>query len=132
MKKLIILFSITLLLFSCGKKEVKKETQEITPPVPKDTIVKEKMVKEEVPSLVFTVQIAALKNPNNVLANLNGVHIYEENSLTKYRLGAFETYEAARSKRNELRSKYKGAFVQALENNRPIHIKEALKINKKN
>ncbi|QOD60752.1 SPOR domain-containing protein [Polaribacter haliotis] len=128
MKKLIILFSITLLLFSCGDKEVKKEKQEeIVAPVSTDPTVRDEVVEEQEPSLVFTVQIAALRNPNNQLANSEGVNTFEENSLTKYRIGAFETYEEARSQRNQLRYKYKGAFVQALENNLPINIKEALK-----
>ncbi|QTE22639.1 SPOR domain-containing protein [Polaribacter cellanae] len=126
MKKIIIIFSMMVLLFSCGNKEVKKEKQEIVAPVPTDTIVKEEVVEAQEPSLVFTVQIAALRNPNNQLANLEGVNTFEENLLTKYRIGTFETYEEARSKRNQLRYKYKGAFVQALKNNRPINIKEAL------
>ena len=51
---------------------------------------------------------------------------YQENSLTKYRLGSFETYQEAKQFRLQVLNTYKGAFVQALKNNEPIHILEAL------
>lgn len=78
------------------------------------------------PQLLFTVQIAALKNKNETLANLENIHIFQENSLIKYRLGDFETYKEARQSRAQLIKKYTGAFVQALLNDAPISITEAL------
>lgn len=127
MKKVIALFSITILIFSCGKKEEKKETDPILNTIIKNSVsdvpVTNKVVENP---LVFTVQIAALKNKNKELASLANVKMFEENGLTKYRFGAFKTYEEAKQYRAELRNSYKGAFVQALKNGMPIHIKEAL------
>jgi len=108
---------------SCSKTDKKEEVipqeikeKEVTIPVVE--VVKDK--------LVFTVQIAALKKENNALSNIENVAIFQENSLVKYRLGAFETYKEARSSRAQLTSVYKDAFVQALLNDAPIPIKEAL------
>jgi hypothetical protein len=121
-----ILIFCLVVFFSCNKKEVKKENKEFKEPEIEKTVVDTYI--EEVPSntLVFTVQIAALRNPNERLANLSNVNIYQENSLTKYRLGAFDTYEEAKSYKIQLRKTYKDAFIQALKNNEPIHISEAL------
>ena len=106
MKNITTLLFFLLLVFSCTKKEVKKEKQEVLEPILKDTIVQiDYESKEEVLKLVFTVQIAALRNSNEKFANIANVSLYKENSLTKYRLGAFE---------------------QALKNNIPISITEAL------
>lgn len=127
MKKIIALFSITILIFSCGKKEEKKETDPILNTITKDSVsdvpVTNKVVENP---LVFTVQIAALKKVNAQLANLEGVQLFVEDGLTKYRLGNFNTYSEARNYRNQLRNTYKGAFVQALKNDKPIPITEAL------
>lgn len=128
MRNLIVLFLMTIVFFSCDKDPVKKEEQEILEPTliqEIDTLQVQK--KEIIPSLIFTVQIAALQNSNEKLANLENVNIYQENMLTKYRLGAFKTYKEARTYRNKLRYTYKDAFVQALENDVPISIKRALK-----
>ena len=96
MKNTTTLLFFLLLAFSCTKKEVQKEKQEVLDSILKDTIV----------------QI--------------DVSLYQENSLTKYRLGAFETYKEAREFRLKVSNEYKGAFVQALKNNVPISITEAL------
>ena len=127
MKNSTTLLFFLLLVFSCTKKEVKKEKQEVLEPILKDTIVKiDYESKEEVSKLIFTVQIAALKNSNEKFANIANVSLYQENSLIKYRLGAFETYKEAREFRLKVSNAYKGAFVQALKNNVPISITEAL------
>jgi hypothetical protein len=76
--------------------------------------------------LIFTVQISALKNASNTLANLESVNIFKEDNLLKYRFGNFLTYKEAREKRTRLLKYYKGAFVQALLNDTPISISEAL------
>jgi hypothetical protein len=117
----LLLFCVAFL--SCSKTDKKEEVipqeikeKEVTIPVVE--VVKDK--------LVFTVQIAALKKENNALSNIENVAIFQENSLVKYRLGAFETYKEARSSRAQLTSVYKDAFVQALLNDAPIPIKEAL------
>ena len=117
----LLLFCVAFL--SCSKTDKKEEVipqeikeKEVTIPVVE--VVKDK--------LVFTVQIAALKKENNALSNIENVAIFQENSLVKYRLGAFDTYKEARSSRAQLTSVYKDAFVQALLNDAPIPIKEAL------
>ncbi len=124
MKKVFFLCFSFLFLF-CSKTE-KKQEKPVEVIQPKDSIVSviEPMIKEN--TLIFTVQIAALKNANQSLENLEGVSLYSENSLTKYRLGAFSTYQEAKESCRTLRKKYQGAFVQALLNDKPIAISEAL------
>jgi hypothetical protein len=127
MKNSTTLLFFLLLVFSCTKNEVKKEKQEVLEPILKDTIVQiDTEIKEEVSKLVFTVQIAALRNSNERFSNIANVSLHQENSFTKYRLGAFETYKEAREFRLKVINEYKGAFVQALKNNIPISITEAL------
>ena len=72
------------------------------------------------------LQIAALKKVNSTIANIESIAVFQENSLVKYRLGSFNTYKEARNSRAQLIRVYKGAFVQALLNDAPIAIKEAL------
>ncbi|WP_299671683.1 SPOR domain-containing protein [uncultured Polaribacter sp.] len=123
--KNIFLFILGIFFISCTKNEEKKvipvENHKVT-----DTIVslEKEVLKED--TLIFTVQIAALKNRNEKLADVADINIYEENSLIKYRLGTFETYKEAKNYRLQLLNTYKGAFVQALKNGIPITIKEAL------
>jgi len=127
MKKLFLITVLTLLFFiSCSKKQTQKETiLNITKidTVSNESEVTTKSIKDTV---IFTVQIAALKNKNAKLANLEGVQLYLEDGLIKYRLGNLNTYLEARNYRNQLRNSYKGAFVQVLKNNKPISIKEAI------
>ncbi|TMM31904.1 SPOR domain-containing protein [Polaribacter aestuariivivens] len=125
MKNLLLVFCCIIFL-SCSKNE-KKEEAPIEKIEVKDSItIPEKDEIITAPKLVFTVQIAALKNENEALANLNDVQVFQEDSFTKYRIGSFETYLEAQNFRNQIRKKYKGAFIQALKNNNPISIQEAL------
>ncbi|MEN8966292.1 MAG: SPOR domain-containing protein [Polaribacter sp.] len=127
MKKLFLITVLTLLFFiSCSKKQTQKETILNTTKI--DTVSNESEVttKSIKDTVIFTVQIAALKKKNAKLANLEGVQLYLEDGLIKYRLGNFYTYLEARNYRNQLRNSYKGAFVQVLKNNKPISIKEAI------
>lgn len=131
MKKISTLLVLFLLIFSCGKKEVKKENTEFKEPATEQTVPKVDEIENpeneaDIPELIFTVQIAALRNQNNELLSIDGLKTYQENALTKYRLGNFETYQEAREFRIQILDKYKGAFIQALKNERPISIKEAL------
>lgn len=128
MKKVIALLTLLILVFSCDKKEEKKDTDSLLNTEKKDTVTVEPKVTKKVieDTLIFTVQIAALKKDNAQLANLEGVQLYIDDGLTKYRLGNFNTYSEARNYRNQLRNTYKGAFVQALKNDKPIPITEAL------
>ena len=127
MKKLFLITVLTLLFFiSCSKKQTQKETILNTTKI--DTVSNESEVttKSIKGTVIFTIQIAALKKKNAKLANLEGVQLYLEDGLIKYRLGNFYTYLEARNYRNQLRNSYKGAFVQVLKNNKPISIKEAI------
>jgi len=92
----------------------------------KDTIqvVQAEVIKKE--PLVFKVQIAALKQPNETLSKLEDVAIFQENGLIKYRLGSFNSYSEARKFRNRIRNTYRDAFVQALKNEVPVSILEAI------
>ena len=72
------------------------------------------------------IQIAALKNQNEDLEYIDGIKAYYENGLTKYRLGNFETYQEAREFRSQILNEYNDAFIQALKNDQPIFILEAL------
>ena len=127
MQRFIGLLVFSVLFFSCGKKEVKVENKETLETVDNDLVLVADETVVDKPELFFTVQIAALNNKNETLENLDNIHIYNENSLTKYRLGNFQTYKEAKDFQLQIRSQYKGAFVQALKNNYPIHIIEALK-----
>ncbi|UAM99315.1 SPOR domain-containing protein [Polaribacter litorisediminis] len=127
MKNITTLLLFLVLVFSCTKKETKPENKEFLEPVVKDTILQvDDENPEEISSLIFTVQIAALRKDNEPLSNISDVSLYQEDSLTKYRLGTFETYKEARAYRLKILNTYKGAFVQALKNNAPISITEAL------
>ena len=126
MQKFIGLLIFSVLFFSCGKKEVQIENKETLETVEKQVSLDVDEATAEMPELFFTVQIAALTNKNETLSNLENIQIYNENSLIKYRLGNFQTYREAKEYQSQILSQYKGAFVQALKNNKPIHITEAL------
>jgi len=134
MNKTSILILVLLFVFSCGKKEVKSEIEEIKAPaaeIPvdkdkKEVKLEEQEEQEEISTLIFTVQIAALKNQNEDLENIDEIKVYYENDLIKYRLGNFETYQEAKQFRSQILNKYNDAFIQALKNDQPIFILEAL------
>jgi len=116
------------LIMSCGKKEVTKEAVQDQIPIVKELI--EETVNgieiEEVPEIVFSVQIAALKNENAEYNRIENIHTFYEGNLIKYRLGQFATYEEVRAYRTSILTRYSGAFVQALKNGEPINIQKAL------
>ncbi|MFK8061163.1 MAG: SPOR domain-containing protein [Polaribacter sp.] len=127
MKNHCIYFFTIFLMISCGKKEEKKDVLEVSEPKIEQIISEPVNVVDEVPELIFTVQIAASKLEKSRFSNVENVNIYNEDEYIKYRLGEYTTYKEARKNRAILRRIYNGAFVQALENGKPIHIKEALK-----
>jgi hypothetical protein len=131
MNKISILTLTLLFVFSCGKNDVKSGSEQINEPevevpVYEDDELTSPELEEEIPVLIFTVQIAALKNQNEDLEYIDGIKAYYENGLTKYRLGNFETYQEAREFRSQILNEYNDAFIQALENENPISIQEAL------
>lgn len=131
MKKISILTLTLLLVFSCGKKDVKSGSEQINEsevevPVNEANELTSPELEEEIPVLIFTVQIAALKNQSEDFEYIDGIKVYYENDLTKYRLGNFETYQEAREFRTQILNEYNDAFIQALKNEQPISILEAL------
>ena len=131
MKKISILTLTLLLVFSCGKKDVQSGSEQINEsevevPVNEADELTSPELEEEIPVLIFTVQIAALKNQSKDFEYIDGIKVYYENDLTKYRLGNFETYQEAREFRTQILNEYNDAFIQALKNEQPISILEAL------
>ena len=120
MKKIILVF-FCITIFSCSKTDEKKE-------IPREESKKEVTVTPVLVKnkLVFSVQIAALRNPNAKLASLANMYIYNEDDLLKYRVGSFKTYDEAKVYKIALRIKHQGAFVQAMLNDLPISIIDAL------
>ena len=129
MKKVVHIFILLgfLLIISCEKKAEQKEVIQPKKEVKETTVTKKEVKKEKPAGLVFTVQIGAYKNKNQKLTSVSGVQINEENALHKYRLGTFKSYQEARQLRQSLLTKYPDCFIQALKNNKPISISEALK-----
>ncbi len=125
----IFIFVVLLTFFSCNKKEKKKNEENSVQEVVKDTVPVKKVTDQvkKSPELVFTVQIAALEKVNPALENLPNLQVVKENGLNKYRLQSFKSYIEARNYRRTIWSQYEDAFIQALKNGTPIHIKEALK-----
>ena len=131
MKKISILTLTLLLVFSCGKKDVKSGSEQINESEVEVSVneadeLTSPELEEEIPVLIFTVQIAALKNQSEDFEYIDGIKVYYENDLTKYRLGTFETYQEAREFRTQILNEYNDAFIQALKNEQPISILEAL------
>jgi len=131
MKKISILTLTLLLVFSCGKKDVKSGSEQINESEVEVSVneadeLTSPELEEEIPVLIFTVQIAALKNQSEDFEYIDGIKVYYENDLTKYRLGNFETYQEAREFRTQILNEYNDAFIQALKNEQPISIIEAL------
>ena len=114
-------FFLFIAIFSCTKTNEKKEIPSESPKV--EVLETPVLVKDK---LVFTVQIAALRTPNAKLASLANIYIYNEDDLLKYRFGSFKTYAEAKIYKIDLRINYQGAFVQAMLNDLPISITDAL------
>ena len=132
MRQIFIFLFTVAFMFSCDKdKSSPKNLDDTT----KDSIVtpvkaepeNKNNVEEEIEvSIIFTVQVAALQNPNGNYKGLQNADVYKEGNFTKYRIGHFETYKEAKSFRRKVLKTYPGAFIQALENDKPIHISKAL------
>jgi len=120
MKNIILVF-FCIAIFSCTKTDEVKEIPLEEPKV--EVLGTPVLIKDK---LVFTVQIAALRTPNSKLASLANIYIYNEDDLLKYRFGSFKTYIEAKTYKIDLRIKHKDAFVQAMLNDAPISIIEAL------
>jgi hypothetical protein len=117
-----------ILIISCGKKEVTKETVKDETPIVKELIEEtlNNIEIKEVPEIIFTVQIAALKNESAEYNRIENIYTFYEGNLIKYRLGQFATYKEVRAYRISILNRYSGAFVQALKNGEPIDIQKAL------
>ncbi len=136
--KVILPFLVFLVVFiSCDNK--KKEVLKVDEIIQNDSIFKEapgtqfsheEEIEEvhdyEKHEIIFTVQIAALQKENSQLENYQDVKVYHENGYVKYRMGAFYSYEDAFNQKKNIRDIFPGAFIQALKDNTPISIEEAL------
>lgn len=126
MKNFCTVLFFSLIIFSCSKKEDKNEIIKDENLSVKDSITEVVKEIEKIPELIFTVQIAAIKKEDTRLNMLENIQIFQEKNLIKYRLGKFATYKEARAHRVLLLNTYSDAFVQALRNEKPINITEAL------
>ena len=125
MRKVLCLLVSCFCLISCGNEKSEPETliEE------KTEEVKAPEVMEPIPEplLVFTVQIGANRKESAVFSAVEGVQVFEENGLFKYRLGAFDSYKKARTFRKNSLYQFPDAFIQAVLGDEPISIQEALK-----
>lgn len=126
MKSLTFFLSI-LILMSCKSESKKNQAEEEVITIENNLQSTEIESVNESNSIIFTIQIAALKNQNINLENLPNIKTYQENGLIKYRLGEYTTYEEATTQKQKLTKLYKGAFVQAMQNGLPIPITKAIK-----
>lgn len=134
MKSISIFLGIFSILTACNKKATPnlEENNQLKDSISLVKHSTEKHLKDateekvEPKVIVFTVQIAALQDQKNSLKKFKNAHVYKEGNFTKYRIGHFNTYKEARNSRRKLLASYPGAFVQALQNNVPIHISKAL------
>ncbi len=125
MKKILYLLVFSSCFFSCGSKDPSsKVIQEEKPAEVEIPVV---TVKEPKPVLAFTVQVGANKKASSQFAALDGVQVFKEDGLFKYRLGAFESYKEARVYRRKSLRQFPDAFVQAVRGKQSISIQEALK-----
>lgn len=104
----------------------KKDKPAIVKPVTKEVVKPVKKLlsadKNTIEGVIYTVQIAALDVADKKYSAIKNVLTYNENSLIKYGLGSFKTFREAQNYRNQIITKYKGAFVKALKNNIPVQI----------
>ncbi len=81
--------------------------------------------------IFFSVQIASLSSPvetsSRNFKGENSVFMIESKKSYKYYCGEFKTVNEAQKEQKRLRTKFKGAFVVAFENNMQIPIEDALK-----
>jgi hypothetical protein len=132
MRQLFVFLVTVVIMFSCAKDKSSPKNLDNTTKDSNATPVKvepenKNSIEEEIEaSIIFTVQVAALHNPNSNYKSLQNADVYKEGNFTKYRIGHFETYKEAKSFRRKVLKTYPGAFIQALENDKPIHISKAL------
>ena len=120
---------IGLFLFSACDQQEDKKVDKTSTEQPQDSVPAPQITEEikQVPEIVFTVQVAALKRNNPTLTKLSSIHVMDENGLKKYRLHSFSSYQEAKNFKKTIQSKYPDAFIQALKNGSPIDIHQALK-----
>lgn len=126
MKKILLLFMIPLLFMACNKTKESKVEKDTQPKEVKETVVSKENVVADTSAIVFMVQIGAFQNPTDQFNEWDDLHRFEEDNLIKYRIGNFDSYESAKKFKRNILSRYPDAFIQAMENGRPIAITEAL------
>lgn len=103
-------------------KEISKEPLKQVVKKPTKVVVRKKQPVVHTSGVIYTVQIAALDAADKKYSTINNVLTYNENSLVKYSLGSFKTFNEAQKYRSQIVGKYKDAFVKALKNNVPIQL----------
>lgn len=96
-------------------KKIKQPKKEIVKQPKKEQQVVSKPRSIRTLGIIYTVQIAALDVADQKYSSINNVITYSENSLIKYNLGSFRTFNEAQKYRSQIIRKYKGAFVKALK-----------------
>ena len=120
---------IGLFLFSACDQQEDKKVDKTSTEQPQDSVPALQITEEikQVPEIVFTVQVAALKRNNPTLTKLSSIQVMDENGLKKYRLHSFSSHQEAKNFKKIIQSKYPDTFIQALKNGSPIDIHQALK-----
>ena len=84
---------------------------------------------------VYKIQFMTIKTPLNkndkILKAYPNVSYYKESGMCKYTCGDTTDYETALKTRNEVRKKYKDAFIIATYKDKKISVKEAQEISSK-
>ena len=115
----------------CDKKEEKKPevkpVEQVKDSIPEPVVKKEPKVEKKEPVIRFTVQIGAFKKYGQSLQSLPEVIKYDKDDYSKYSLGSFKTVREAVNYMYSIEEDYPDAFVQALKDGEPVHIKEVLK-----
>lgn len=125
MRKVLFVLVSCFCFISCDDKKskpdtfIEEKTEEVKAPVVLETV--------EEPLLAFTVQIGANRNESAVFSAVEGVQVFKENGMFKYRLGAFDSYKKARAFRRNSLHRFPDAFIQAMLGKESISIQEALK-----
>ena len=95
------IFSTThrIVLFSACDQQEDKKVDKTSTEQPQDSVPAPQITEEikQVPEIVFTVQVAALKRNNSTLTKLSSIQVMDENGLKKYRLHSFSSYQEAKN-----------------------------------
>lgn len=118
--------------FNLVTENIKTETVEnISQPSETKELILQENVNKSVNEIFFSVQIVALKRkPDPSPANFKGeknIFIIESNDINRYFSGKFKTISEAEKEKLRINKKYQGAYIVAIEGNKLISVKNALR-----